>query len=42
MMPHPERAFLGGQCHWLPQDMQGLEVSPWLKMFRNAYDWCVQ
>ena len=42
MMPHPERAFLPWQCHWLPQDMQGLEVSPWLKMFRNAYDWCVR
>lgn len=42
MMPHPERAFLPWQCHWLPQEMQGLEVSPWLKMFRNAYEWCVK
>ncbi|RWX51841.1 Phosphoribosylformylglycinamidine (FGAM) synthase, glutamine amidotransferase domain, partial [Candidatus Electrothrix marina] len=42
LMPHPERAFLPWQCHWLPQEMQGLEVSPWLKMFRNAYDWCVK
>ncbi len=42
MMPHPERAFLPWQCHWLPQDMQGLEVSPWLQMFRNAYAWCVK
>ncbi|WP_339134488.1 MAG: phosphoribosylformylglycinamidine synthase [Candidatus Electrothrix sp. GW3-4] len=41
MMPHPERAFLPWQCHWLPQEMQGLEVSPWLQMFRNAYAWCV-
>ncbi|MCI5138062.1 MAG: phosphoribosylformylglycinamidine synthase, partial [Candidatus Electrothrix sp. AR1] len=42
MMPHPERAFLPWQCHWLPQEMQGLGVSPWLQMFRNAYDWCVK
>ena len=20
--------------------MQGLEVSPWLRMFQNAYEWC--
>ncbi|MCI5120180.1 MAG: hypothetical protein D3908_03110 [Candidatus Electrothrix sp. AUS4] len=42
MMPHPERAFLGWQCHWLPQEMKDLEVSPWLQMFRNAYEWCVR
>ncbi|MCI5183024.1 MAG: phosphoribosylformylglycinamidine synthase, partial [Candidatus Electrothrix sp. AW1] len=42
MMPHPERAFLGWQCHWLPQEMQGMEASPWLQMFRNAYAWCVE
>ncbi|MCI5192316.1 MAG: phosphoribosylformylglycinamidine synthase [Candidatus Electrothrix sp. AU1_5] len=42
MMPHPERAFLGWQCHWLPQEMQGMEASPWLQMFRNAYAWCVK
>ncbi|WP_446011972.1 phosphoribosylformylglycinamidine synthase [Candidatus Electrothrix sp.] len=42
MMPHPERAFLPWQCHWLPQEMRGLEVSPWLQMFRNAYEWCAR
>ena len=41
MMPHPERAFLPWQCHWLPQSMQGLPVSPWLRMFQNAYAWCM-
>ncbi|MDR2548609.1 MAG: phosphoribosylformylglycinamidine synthase [Desulfobulbus sp.] len=41
MMPHPERAFLPWQCHWLPQSMQGLPVSPWLRMFQNAYTWCM-
>lgn len=42
MMPHPERAFLPWQCHYLPQEMKKLQVSPWLKMFQNAYDWCVE
>ena len=40
MMPHPERAFLPWQAHWLPEGMKGLPVSPWLRMFRNAFDWC--
>jgi phosphoribosylformylglycinamidine synthase len=40
LMPHPERAFLSWQCHWLPREMQGLEVSPWLRMFQNAREWC--
>jgi phosphoribosylformylglycinamidine synthase len=42
MMPHPERSFLPWQAHWLPQGMQGeLAASPWLRMFQNAYNWCV-
>ena len=41
MMPHPERAFLPWQCHWLPQSMRDLPVSPWLRMFQNAYAWCM-
>jgi len=40
MMPHPERAFLPWQAHWLPEEMRDMEVSPWLQMFRNAYEWC--
>lgn len=40
MMPHPERTFLPWQCHWLPEGMKSLPVSPWLKMFQNAYAWC--
>jgi phosphoribosylformylglycinamidine synthase len=40
MMPHPERAFLPWQCHWLPEGMKNLPVSPWLRMFQNAYMWC--
>lgn len=42
MMPHPERAFLPWQAHWLPDEMKDLEASPWLKMFCNAYEWCVK
>jgi len=42
MMPHPERAFLPWQCHWLPEEMKQLEVSPWLRMFQNAYEWCMK
>ncbi len=40
LMPHPERAFLPWQAHWLPEDMKGLEASPWLRMFQNAAAWC--
>jgi phosphoribosylformylglycinamidine synthase len=43
MMPHPERSFLKWQAHWLPEDMKtGLKASPWLKMFQNAYSWCME
>jgi phosphoribosylformylglycinamidine synthase len=42
MMPHPERSFLKWQAHWLPEEMKKeLTVSPWLQMFQNAYEWCV-
>ncbi len=40
MMPHPERAFLTWQAHWLPEEMRNLAASPWLIMFQNAYHWC--
>ena len=40
LMPHPERCFLSWQAHWLPQEMRHHAVSPWLKMFQNAYHWC--
>lgn len=42
MMPHPERTFLPWQCHWLPESMKQLAVSPWLRMFQNAYAWCMK
>ncbi len=40
LMPHPERVFLPWQAHYLPEDMKDIAVSPWMQMFRNAYDWC--
>lgn len=40
IMPHPERAFLPWQAHYIPQEMQRLQVTPWMRMFQNAYDWC--
>ena len=41
MMPHPERSFLKWQWAWMPEEWKRtLEVSPWLKMFQNAREWC--
>ncbi len=41
MMPHPERTFLKWQWAYMPEDWKrDLTVSPWLKMFQNARQWC--
>jgi phosphoribosylformylglycinamidine synthase len=40
LMPHPERVFLPWQAHYLPEELKGLQVSPWMQMFMNAYAWC--
>ena len=41
MMPHPERTFLKWQWAYLPEEWKiGLNVSPWIKMFQNAREWC--
>jgi phosphoribosylformylglycinamidine synthase len=46
MMPHPERTFLPWQCHYLPEGMKQehyqIGVSPWMRMFQNAYKWCAK
>ncbi len=42
LMPHPERTFLPWQWPWMPEEMRHLKASPWLKMFQNAYDWCMR
>ena len=40
MMPHPERAFLKWQWHWMPEEWkQQLTASPWLQLFQNAYSY---
>ena len=40
VMPHPERFFLPWQWSYWPQEWTNLKVSPWLKMFQNARQWC--
>ena len=41
MMPHPERTATLWQWGWMPRDWrEGLNTSPWLKMFQNAREWC--
>jgi len=42
MMPHPERVFLSWQAHWLPPEMREWEVTPWMRLFQNAREWCRQ
>lgn len=42
MMPHPERTTEMYQWPWTPNKWKDLSASPWLKMFRNAYHWCVE
>jgi phosphoribosylformylglycinamidine synthase len=47
IMPHPERAFLSWQCHYLPERLRKQfeangNVSPLLKMFQSAYSWCMK
>jgi len=51
IMPHPERSFLLWQWPWIPEGWKSgqwkseieeyiLWHSPWLKIFRNAREWC--
>lgn len=40
IMPHPERLFQTWQFAYLPEEMQKLKASPWLKVFQNAREWC--
>ncbi|MBI4653605.1 MAG: phosphoribosylformylglycinamidine synthase [Nitrospirae bacterium] len=41
IMPHPERAFLKWQWGWMPEKWKiELKISPWLKIFQNARQWC--
>jgi len=44
MMPHPERAFLKWQWAYGPEGWKNDpdQTAPWIKMFQNAYAWCMQ
>ncbi len=40
IMPHPERTFLPWQWAWTPRSWRPMKVSPWLRLFQNAREWC--
>jgi len=41
LMPHPERTAFPWQWGWMPERWKReYEVSPWLRMFQNARQWC--
>jgi len=41
LMPHPERTAFPWQWGWMPEPWRrDLQVSPWLRMFQNAREWC--
>ncbi|TSC63046.1 MAG: phosphoribosylformylglycinamidine synthase [Parcubacteria group bacterium Gr01-1014_48] len=42
MMPHPERTFITWQWPWMPESWKKMDASPWLRLFQNAYDWCMK
>lgn len=42
MMPHPERCIYGWQMQYRGEPVEGIptmDMSPWIKMFMNAYEW---
>lgn len=41
IMPHPERTAIRWQWPWMPLEWKEMKTSPWLRMFQNAYTWCV-
>lgn len=43
MMPHPERCFLTWQWPYWPKNIDKPSDfrSPWMNLFENAYDWCL-
>jgi phosphoribosylformylglycinamidine synthase len=42
MMPHPERCVLKNQMSWIPDNIKLVKYTPWILMFRNAYEWCIK
>lgn len=45
IMPHPERCTLTWQWPWMPAEWRRdlkMKASPWLRIFQNAYKWCLE
>lgn len=42
MMPHPERSIFPWQCAYYPSEHQQDDVTPWLSLFEDAYEWLVK
>ncbi|XP_029462717.1 phosphoribosylformylglycinamidine synthase [Rhinatrema bivittatum] len=43
LMPHPERCVMPWQWPWMPLEWRReLTVSPWMRLFQNAFAWCLQ
>jgi phosphoribosylformylglycinamidine synthase len=42
MMPHPERAIFPWQCATYPANRLADDVTPWIEIFRNAYNWVAE
>lgn len=40
LMPHPERCIRPWNWAYYPSDRRNEEVTPWIELFRNGYDWC--
>ena len=40
-MPHPERCVLKDQISWFPENIKLNKYTPWIKIFKNAYEWCM-
>ncbi|MDD4101001.1 MAG: phosphoribosylformylglycinamidine synthase [Kiritimatiellae bacterium] len=41
MMPHPERGFRAVQLSYRPEGLFTGEAGPWMRFFRNAYDFAL-
>ena len=42
MMPHLERSTFPWNWAYYPEDRTKDEISPWIKVFENAYDWLME
>ncbi len=42
MMPHPERAIKPWHMAYYPAERTADDVTPWIKLFTNAFAWCRQ